>query len=71
MSYTSILKKWIKNIGKNRLFFFISHLLYNLFLFIISIIAAKISGPKEWGIITLLLLLSTYSSLFTLGINNR
>ena len=70
MSYTSIFKKWINSIGKNRLFFFISHLLYNLFLFIISIIAAKLSGPKEWGVITLLLLLSTYSSLFTLGINN-
>ena len=70
MIYTSILKKWIDNIGKKRLFFFISHLVYNIVLFLILITAAKICGPEEWGIITLLLLVSTYSSLFTLGINN-
>ena len=70
MTNSSIFKKWIDKTGKKRFYFFISHLLYNLFLFILTIVGAKTSGPKEWGIITLLLLISTYSSIFTFGINN-
>ena len=70
MTYRSIFKEWIDNSGKKRFYFFLAHLLYNLFLFILSIVGAKTSGPEEWGIITLLLLLSTYSGLLTFGINN-
>ena len=70
MNYHSIFKKWIDNSGKKRFHFFLAHLLYNLFLFILSIVGAKTSRPEEWGIITLLLLLSTYSGLLTFGINN-
>jgi len=57
-------------VGKERLLFFISHIAYNLVLFLLTIIAAKIAGPAKWGIITLLMLIASYSSFLTLGINN-
>ena len=64
------LVQWLRAVGKERLFFFISHILYNLVLFIVAIIAAKIAGPEKWGLITLLMLVATYSGFLTLGINN-
>ncbi len=64
------LVQWLRPVGKERLFFFISHILYNLVLFIVAIIAAKIAGPEKWGLITLLMLVATYSGFLTLGINN-
>ena len=60
----------LRTVGKERLFFFINHILYNLVLFIVAIIAAKIAGPEKWGLITLLMLVATYSGFLTLGINN-
>ena len=62
--------QWLRPVGKERLFFFISHILYNIVLFIVAIIAAKIAGPEKWGLITLLMLVATYSGFLTLGINN-
>ena len=50
--------QWLRPVGKERLFFFISHILYNLVLFIVAIIAAKIAGPEKWGLITLLMLVA-------------
>jgi O-antigen/teichoic acid export membrane protein len=61
---------WFQVIKKERIYFFISHILYNALILIVSIIAAKISGPEKWGLITLFLLVSTYSSFLTLGVNN-
>ncbi|MFL2998193.1 MAG: oligosaccharide flippase family protein [Candidatus Neomarinimicrobiota bacterium] len=55
---------------KNRVLFFISHLIYNLILFIITILITKLLGPEKWGEITLFSLIATYSGIFTLGINN-
>ena len=61
---------WFQVIQKERIYFFISHILYNALILIVSIIAAKVSGPEKWGLITLFLLISTYSSFLTLGVNN-
>ena len=61
---------WLRAIGQDRLFFFGGHIVYNIVLFIVAITAAKIAGPQQWGIITLLMLIATYSGFLTLGINN-
>ncbi len=58
------------SIERSRLLFFISHLIYNLILFIVTILAAKLLGPEKWGSITLFSLIATYSGILTLGINN-
>mgnify|MGYP001204564198 FL=1 len=55
---------------KSRVLFFISHLIYNMILFIITILITKLLGPEKWGEITLFSLIATYSGIFTLGINN-
>ena len=43
---------------------------FNIFFFIFTISAAKLLGPENWGLITLLSLFATYSSLFTFGVSN-
>ena len=47
---------------------------FNIFFFIFTISAAKLLGPENWGLITLLSLFTfgaTYlSSLFTFGVSN-
>ena len=55
---------------KSRVLFFISHLIYNMILFIFTILITKLLGPEKWGEITLFSLIATYSGIFTLGINN-
>lgn len=63
-------KQWISSIGKDRFLFFVAHIAYNLVLFIVAIIAAKLAGPEQWGLITLFTLIATYSSFITLGVSN-
>ena len=43
---------------------------FNIFFFIFTISAAKLLGPENWGLITLLSLFATYSSMFTFGVSN-
>ena len=66
----TFLEKSFLSFDKNKVLFFISHMVYNFGLFILTIIAAKLTGPENWGLITLFSLIATYSSIFTLGINN-
>ena len=43
---------------------------FNIFFFIFTISAARLLGPEKWGLITLLSLFATYSSIFTFGVTN-
>lgn len=63
-------KDLLLSMERSRVLFFISHLLYNIIIFIFTILVAKFLGPEKWGTITLFSLIATYSGVFTLGVNN-